>query len=178
MSTRFTELATELVEALQTELDDLTDLVFDRRLKPRLDRTEFEADKVYVSTFVGTGSWEIIGRQVDKQRWELLLAIQAALPDSTPPVSGNPFGAVNSITADPVAWGDDVFEKVERIKDLFRAQTPDQAAGALRDRELAGCYFVEMQHDPIYVPQQLDELGILTSVLSLTYRVVDPDEDD
>lgn len=178
MSTRYTTLATELVAAMETELSAMTDLVFDRRLKPRLDRSEFESGKIYVSTFIGTGSWEIIARQADRQQWELLLAIQASLPDSQPPPSGNPFGPVNSVAADPVAWGDDVFEHVERVKDLFRAETPDMPAGALRDRELAGCYFIEMQHDPIYVPSHLDELGILSSILSVTYRVVDPDEDD
>jgi hypothetical protein len=178
MSTRYTALATELVTALRAELAGLDRLVFDRRLQPRLDRTEFEADKIYVSAFVGAAAWEIIARQADRQQWHCLLAIQSALPDSEPPETGNPFGAVNSVDGDPVAWGDDVFEHVERVKDLFRAETPEMAAGALRDQTLAGCYFLEMLHDPVYVPAHLDEIGILTSVLSLTYRVLDPDEDE
>ena len=174
MSTRYSDLATALRSALQTQLDAETDLIIERRLKPRLDRTEFADGKAYLGIYVGSAGWEIIGRQVDKQEWEILLVVQAAIPDPTANPSGNPFGAVTSAVADPVAWADSIFELVEKIKDLWRAEGDDGSPpGALRSQLLAGCDCGQLVHDPVYIADHLTELGILTSAISLTYRVLE-----
>ncbi len=177
MATRFAELAAALETALTSHLATITGLAIDRRLTPRLDRAEFAPDKFYLSIFLGSGSWEIFARQVDKQEWEVVLALQAAVPEPAPAVDGNPFATVTSVTADPVSWGDAVLEIGERIKDLWRAETSTSAAGPLRSLMLAGCDFTGLVHEPVYVPEHLTELGILTSVIVLTYRVDDPDAD-
>lgn len=177
MSTRYSALADALKTALQTQLAAVTSLVIERRLKPRLDRTEFDPGKVYLGIYVGSEGWEIIGRQVDKQEWEILLAIQAAIPKPGANTVGNPFGAVTSTAQDPVAWADSIFEIVEKVKDLWRAEGQDGSPppGALRDAILAGCDSTELIHDPVYVAEHLTELGILTSIVSLTFKVVDED---
>ena len=174
MSTRYSDLADGLQDALQTHLASLTMLVIERRLKPRLDRTEFDPTKVYLGVYVGSAGWEIMGRQVDRQEWEILLAIQAAIPTPAANPSGNPFGAVTSQAQDPVAWGDSIFELVERVKDLWRAEPQAGGlAGPLRGEQIAGCDCMELVHDPVYVADHLTELGILTSIVTLTYRVAD-----
>jgi hypothetical protein len=174
MSTRYSDLAIALRAALQAELADETDLVIERRLKPRLDRAEFEAGKAYLGIYVGAAGWEIIGRQVDRQEWEILLVLQSAVPTPAANPSGNPFGAVTSTAADPVAWADSIFELVEKIKDLWRAEGDDGSPpGALRSQLLAGCDCGQLVHDPIYIPDHLTELGIITSAISLTYRVLE-----
>lgn len=174
MSTRYSDLASGLKTELQTELTAVTSLVIERRLQPRLDRTEFEAGKVYLGIYVGSAGWEIFARQADKQEWEILLGIQAAIPKPDANSSGNPFGAVTSQAQDPVAWGDSVFEIVEKIKDLWRAESEDgDPPGPLRSKLIANCDFIGLLHDPVYVPDHLLELGILTSIVSVRYKVED-----
>lgn len=176
MSTRYSDLAAALTEALQDQLSSSNPaLVIERRLNPRLDRTEFDPTKVYLGIYVGSAGWELIARQADKQEWQILLAIQAAVPRPSAHESGNPFGAVTSSAADPVSWADSVFEIVERVKDLWRAEKEDgsQSAGALREQILAGCDSTALLHDPVYVADHLTELGILTSVVALTFQVVE-----
>lgn len=174
MSTRYSTLATTLTTELQSQLTAITSLVIERRLTPRLDRAEFHDSKVYLGVYVGSAGWEIFARQVDKQEWEILLGIQAAVPKPDANASGNPFGAVTTSARDPVAWGDSVFEIVEKIKDLWRAE--DEAgnpAGPLRSKLIANCDFLGLVHDPVYVPDHLLELGIMTSIVSLRYKVED-----
>jgi hypothetical protein len=174
MSTRYSDLAIALRSELQTELAAITSLVIERRLQPRLDRTEFDDGKIYLGIYVGSAGWEIFARQADKQEWEILLGIQAAVPSPAANASGNPFGAVTSQQLDPVAWGDSVFEVVEKIKDLWRAESDDgDPPGPLRSKLVANCDFLGLLHDPVYVPEHLLELGILTSIISLRYRVED-----
>lgn len=175
MSTRYKDLADALKAELQTQLGSITALVIERRLTPRKDRTEFEDSKVYLSVYVGSGGWEILARQVDQQQWEIILGIQAAIPKADANASGNPFGAVTTLARDQVAWSDTVFEIIEKIKDLWRAESEDGStpAGALRELSIAGCDTTKLVHDPIYIPDDLTELGILTSVITLTFRVVE-----
>jgi hypothetical protein len=153
-------------------------LVIERRLKPRRERTEFVEGKRYVSVFCGSASHEVMGRQVDEEQIEAVIAIQAAGPDPLAKAGANPFGAVTSVDTDPVAWGDDVFALVERIKDLWRAETDEIAAGVLRDEQIAGCDFLSLEHSPLYVPFHLEELGILSCVLQIMYRVADFDAEE
>jgi hypothetical protein len=61
----------------------------------------------------------------------------------------------------------------ERIKNLFsdseNADTPD--AGHLREKELAGCCWTGLEHDPIYSPVRLAK-NVFVSVITLTYQHV------
>ena len=177
MAGRYTLLSTALRDQLHT-LVGSSDVIVERRLLPRRDRKEFADGKTYVSVFAGSSGFEIIGRQVDKEDWEAVVAIQAAGPDPNVAAGSNPFGNVNLSVADPVAWGDSVFDFVEQVKGLWRAETATAAAGVLRDQLLAGCHFIGLEHDPVYVPFHLEELGILSIVLQLNYRVVDEEEDE
>lgn len=177
MAGRYTLLSTSLRDELQTHIGG-GDIVIERRLLPRRDRTEFADGKTYVSVFAGAAGFEIIGRQVDKEDWQAVIAIQAAGPDPNASAGANPFGHVTQAAADPVAWGDTVFDFVEQVKGLWRAETTTRPAGPLRDKLLAGCHFIGLEHDPVYVPFHLEELGILSILLQLDYRVVDEDEDE
>lgn len=177
MAGRYTLLST----ALRDELANLVggpDVIVERRLLPRRDRTEFVQGKTYLSVFAGSTGFEIIGRQVDKEDWEAVIAIQSAGPDPNAAAGSNPFGHVTQSAVDPVAWGDSVFDFVEQVKRLWRAETATAAAGPLRDKLLGGCHFISLEHDPVYVPFHLEELGILSIVLQLNYRVVDEEEED
>lgn len=175
---RYTALAIALRNRLATLLTGDASLVIERRLKPRWDRAEFAEGARYVSVFAGSASHEVIGRQVDEERIEAVIAIQAAGPEATPKAGANPFGAVTSAQTDPVAWGDEVFALTERIKDLWRAETESQAAGILRDELIVGCEFISLEHSPLYVPEHLEELGVLSLVLQIMYRVSDFDADE
>lgn len=177
MARRYTLLSTQLRDELITHIGG-GDVVVERRLLPRRDRTEFADGKTYVSVFAGSAGSQIIGRQVDKEDWQAVVCIQAAGPDPNVAPGANPFGHVTQAAADPVAWGDTVFDFVEQVKDLWRAETAVAAAGPLRDKHLAGCHFLALEHDPVYVPFHLEELGILSIILQLDYRVVDEEEDE
>lgn len=178
MAGRYTQLSKALTEELSTRLADAEGVAVDRRLLPRRDRTEFATGGIYVSVFAAAAGFEVVGRQVDEERWEAVLAIQSAAPDNAVKAGDNPFGNVTSLDRDHVDWGDQVFDLVERIKGFWRAETESEPAGPLRDLPLAGCTFVALEHDPVYVPFHLEELGILSIVLQLTYQVTDEGDDD
>lgn len=178
MAARYPALADALKTRLDTLLSDDGTLVIERRLNPRYDRTEFEDATRYISLYCGAYSESIIGRQVDREEWDVLMAIQAAAPVTDESVGANPFANVTSANSDPVAWGDTVFDLVERIKAFWRAETEDDPEGDLRSRILAGCIFQQLEHNPVYIPSHLEELGIMSCVLRLTYRVSDFTEQD
>lgn len=173
MPSRWPILADAIRSQLVSLLSDDTSLVIERRLVPRFDRTEFEPGDRYITLYCGAYGQSIIGRQVDREEWDTLIAIQSAGPDPAASTGGNPFANVNSADSDPVAWGDQVFDLVERVKAFWRAETDDDSEGALRSLELAGCYFQTLEHNPTYIPAHLEELGILSIVLRLSYRVSD-----
>jgi hypothetical protein len=175
---RYTALAIALKARLDTLLVADATLVIERRLKPRRDRAEFVEGNRYVSVFAGSSSHEVVGRQVDEEQIEAVIAIQAAAPKTAAKEGANAFGAVTSVQTDPVAWGDDVFALVERIKDFWRAETESKAAGVLRDEQIAGCDFLSLEHSPLYVPFHLEELGLLSCVLQIMYRVADFDAEE
>jgi hypothetical protein len=175
---RYTALAIALRTRLAELLVDDASLVIERRLKPRWEREEFEDSKRYISVFAGSASHEVIGRQVDQEDIEAVVAIQAAGPNPLAKAGANPFGAVTSKDTDPVAWGDEVFALTERIKDFWRAETETNEAGVLRDEMLVGCQFLSLDHSPLYVPQHLEELGVLSLVLQIMYRVSDYDAEE
>lgn len=178
MAARYPALANGLKARLDTLLADDSTLVIERRLKPRYDRVEFEDAKRYLSLYCGAYSESIIGRQVDREEWDVLLAIQAAGPNPTATAGANPFANVTSAGSDPVTWGDTVFDLVERVKGFWRAETDEAAEGDLRSRILAGCIFQQLEHNPVYIPSHLEELGIMSTVLRITYRVTDFTEQD
>lgn len=178
MAGRYTELSKALTEALRSELSAESNLQIDRRLLPRMDRNEFAADTTYVSVFAAENGFEIVGRQVDEEQWEAVIAIQAAQPGTDAAAGANPLGNVTSRGRDDVEWGDAVFDLVERVKDLWRASTSDQPAGALRNQSLAGCTFVGLEHSPVYMPYHLEQLGVLSIILQLTYQVSDEFDDE
>jgi hypothetical protein len=173
MPSRWPILADAIKDQLTTLLSDDDTLVIERRLVPRFDRVEFEPGERYITLYCGAYGQSIIGRQVDREEWDTLIAIQSAGPDPTASAGENPFANVTSADADPVAWGDDVFDLVERVKAFWRAETDLIAEGALRSLELAGCYFQTLEHNPTYLPAHLEEYGILSIVLRLSYRVSD-----
>jgi hypothetical protein len=170
---RYTDLSIGMVEQLSTLLADDDSLVIERRLKPRRKRNEFVQGTNYISVFCGSTGHEIIGRRVDSEKWEVVVAIQSAGPDPDAKPGDNPFGSVTSAQADPIDWGDEVFALVERIKGFWRAETDEGAddEGPLRSTPIAGCYFISLEHDPVYVPSHLEELGILSIVLQIMYEV-------
>jgi len=171
-------MAIAFTARLATLLASDTTLVIERRLKPRRERTEFVDGKRYVAVFCGSASHEVIGREVDEEQIEAVIAIQAAAPAASAKEGSNAFGAVTSVATDPVVWGDDVFALVERIKDLWRAETGERAAGVLRDEQIAGCDFLSLEHSPLYVPSHLEELGVLSCILQIMYRVADFDAEE
>ncbi len=178
MAARYSTLAVALTARLAELLASDSTLVIERRLKPRRDRAEFVDGKRYVSVFAGSASHEVIGREVDEEQIEAVIAIQAAAPKTSAKEGSNAFGPVTSAQTDPLAWGDDVFALVERIKDLYRAETEEREAGVLRDEQIAGCEFLSLEHSPLYVPFHLEELGVLSCILQIMYRVADFDAEE
>lgn len=174
---RYIQLAKQLRTRLSQLLTGDNSLVIERRLKPRRERTEFAANTRYISVFAGSASHEVVGREVDEEEIEAVVAIQAAAP-GTAAAAGNAFGPVTSVQTDPVAWGDEVFALVEQIKDLWRAETTERAAGVLRDEPLAGCEFLSLEHSPLYVPSHLEGMAVLSIILQIMYRVSDFDAED
>lgn len=177
MDNRFPLLATGLLTELTTLVGG-SNRVLRRSILPMYDRTDFAPGKTYVNLYCGAYGTSIIGRQVDQEDWDLLLAIQAADPDPDEAGGDNPFGRVTASESDPVAWGDSVFAYVETIKSLWRAETDEVDAGPLRDKLIAGCIFKSLEQNPTYVPWHLEELGILSIVLRLTYGVSDFTDQD
>ncbi|QDV23432.1 hypothetical protein [Aureliella helgolandensis] len=181
MPGRYTLLSKALATELATLLSDVSGLSVARRLLPLRDRTEFVQGETYVSVFAGDAGFEVLGRHgsVDDHEWEAIVCIQAAGPAPEPKSGSNAFGAVTQLVADDVDWGDSVFDLVERIKGFWRGETDEAPEGPLRDVALAGCVFTGLVHSPVYVPYHLEQLGILSVILQLTYlETTEGDEDE
>jgi len=176
---KYSQLADALVTQLTTEIDDATKVI-ERRLVPRRDRTEFAGSdgdtdgKTYISIYAGGHAFEIKARQVDDEDWTIVLAVQALGPKPDASSGDNAFARVTESDQDPVEWGDTFFATVEQIKGYWRAETESEDAGPLRDLVLAGCQWMRLENNPLYLPVDLAENGILTSLISLTYKVLDP----
>lgn len=173
MPGKYEQLADALVSALTTQVADANRII-ERRLIPRKDRTEFAAGKTYVSVYSRGHTLEVAARQADKEEWTVALAVQQLTDKPTAASGDNAFARVTESAADPVEWGDSFFAFVEQLKGYYRAESESAAAGPLRDQVLAGCQWMRLENSPLYLPVDLAENGILTSLISVTYMVLDP----
>jgi hypothetical protein len=118
---------------------------------------------------VRTGKWIataageetiIVGRSVDESTLTIDVGYQIALPESTAdypdPMENTP-------------WFAEQMAAVESVKLLFRGETDDHEAGALRDADFSGMSFVRLTNGPIYRPDLLIDFQIFTSVIRLEF---------
>ncbi len=168
---RFSDLPIALKARLVTLLSDDASLVISRSYKRRTLRQEFEPGKRYVTVYSGDARLRMLTRTGDQEEFEIIIAVQEAGPDPAAKAGSNPFGAVTSVQTDPVDWADQVLALVDRIKGFWRAENGDDPAGPLRIERIAGAFYYELEHAPVYMPQDLEELGVLSSFLVLKYRL-------
>jgi len=172
MTTRFSDLPIALTARLSALLADDTTVVLARSYKRRMTRTEFEISKRYVSVYSGDARLQMLSRATDQEEFEIIVAIQEAGPEPSAKAGSNPFGAVTSAATDPIDWADQVLALVDRIKGFWRADNGNDPAGPLRNERIANCLYYELDHSPVYVPLDLEELGVLSSFLVVKYRLV------
>jgi hypothetical protein len=177
MSNRLTDLTTAIAGELTTLLAAEQDLDIQRRLNPLRQRQEFSGQTRYLSIFPGDYASEPTGRGSDQEQWTIVMMLQLAAPAASQADGGNPFGSVTSSEVDPVSWGDTLWDLVEQVKGFWRAT--DEGNGPLRDKLLAGCIFAPpLEHSPVYLPYHLEETGILSVPLVVSYTVDADEEDD
>ena len=150
----------ELFKGLQTELQTALAKTVDRRYMPR--RNIEDLDVLRISIYIEATEREELGRQVDVERYTYGIAVQKA---AGPSVEFDSDGQPVVDGVDNIAFGDEVLNQMEAVKDLFRKD------GALRFKVIAGCTFQEMVHEPPYEPLHLLTMGIYTSILDITYQL-------
>lgn len=145
-----------LTEELQAALSPLS---VERRYMPRQDLEDLGDMKISVF-IMGAEHNEIARGVVAQERFSFGIAVQKAVGDQVPvDINGDP--VLDGI--DNLAAGDEVLNKLEQIKDLWRP------GGSLRNKPIANCTFVEFISEPVYESIHLVMQGIFTGVLDVTY---------
>jgi len=151
----------DLFKALTTELaTQLTPVVVERRYMPRVDAGDLASLKVSVY-LSGTEREEIARGVVNMERHTFGIAVQQAVSEQ---VATDTAGHAVLDGIDNLVSGDAVINQMETIKSLWRA------SGAMRDKLLANCRFLEMVHEPPYESIHLITMGVYTSILDVTYQ--------
>lgn len=151
----------DLFQALHERLGELVPGI-ERRYMPRRDATELVSLKtcIYLES---TERQEIVRDVVDAENYTFGIAVQRsafAVDQAEVDTDGNPvFDGIDNL-----AFGDEVLNKMEEIKDFWRA------GGILRNEIIARCRFIEMIHDPVYEPYHLGLMGVFSAILDVTYQ--------
>lgn len=154
----------DLFKTLHQELKTLLPgITVERRYMPRVDG--FDLENLRVSVYIESSEMDKIARgSVDTDTYTFGIAVQKlALPQVANDSNGDP--VLDGI--DNLAGGDDVIDQVEDIKSFWRA------GGSLENKKLAGCTFMELQHDPVYEPIHLATYGIFSSIIDVTYQLTE-----
>lgn len=149
----------DLFRDLTTRLSAELGATVDRRYMPRNNVEDLDTTKI--SIYIEATEREEVARQIDVERFTFGIAVQRAVGDSIA-LDSNSQPVLDGI--DNLAVGDEVLNRMEDIKDLFRAD------GVLRFEQIAGCSFLEMVHEPPYEPIALLAMGIYTAILDVTYQ--------
>lgn len=157
MASVFVELHKQLTSELKLALPDRD---IKRRYMPLLSQADLETVKI--SVYQESYDRQEIGRSIDADIYSFGIAVQkAAEGGAAIDGAGNPVLA----GIDNLEDGDAVMDLAEQIKDLWRSN------GALRDKHLAGCRFVEFTHDPPYEPLHLLTMGVYSSIIDVSYQL-------
>jgi hypothetical protein len=131
-----------------------------RRYAPLLRFEEFKG-KPKVSIYIEQNTQRDIARNIWSALFTFGVAIQIPAADQVEyDNDGNAvLGGIDNLAA-----GDDAFNLANTIKALWQ---PD---GALFEKQIAGCSFVSVEHDPPYEPLHLMRQGIYSAILDVTYQ--------
>jgi len=136
----------EIAQAVVTELNSASfSLPFtaERRYLPRFELSDLQTLRV---TVVPQGvTTEAAARAHNQYDYAIDVAVQQKLSDDE---------------NDPI---DDLLTLVEELADFFRLR---------RLADYPAAHWIKTDHKAIYAPEHLDQLRQLTSLLTLTYRVV------
>jgi hypothetical protein len=163
----------QLRDSLRDELDSYLsgavdgEYVVASRYLPRTRRENLSNLQVTVYIAATDPDMFASGREGDEDDHTIEIAFQQAVPCSPNPDNGRPdFDQI-----DQPVFLDSIIALVESVKSLWRPETQLQDAGQLRNKKLAGCTFIGLKHDPVFEPEPLIGLGVISVVLSVTYRI-------
>lgn len=136
------------------------------RYLPRTDRHYL--DRLHVSLYLAMTKpgYFASGRNGDEDDH----MIEIAFCQAVNAVPTGPNGKPDISAVDNTHFGDALLGLVDQIKTLWRPETEDDESGRLRNKQLAGCDFISLVHDPVIEPEPLLKTGVLAVVLSATYR--------
>lgn len=164
----------QLRDAIRDELEtELTELLEDAefgiacRYMPHNRREDLVNLQASVYIADANPDWFASGHQGDEDDFTIEVAFQQAVLS----VPTNDNGLPDFDQIDNTVFLDQFLALVEAVKSMWRPEDENEGLGRLRNKKLAGCTFIGLQHDPIFEPIPLARLGVMSVVISLTYRI-------
>lgn len=158
------KLLKAIANAMQPTIDDRATV--QTRLVPLLEAEELE--DLHVTVFWDGGGPGVQNRGMDTEYIAAGIAIQKAVPHAESDERGvTVFGGVDNLP-----FADEMFALAREVKALWG---PD---GKLRDTELVGCTFRDVQQENLFEPMHLVTKGVLTVVIDVIYGHTICEEDD
>ena len=152
-------------EALAAELMDI-EAVVQARMMPHIESEELST--LHVVCYWDGGERSIVGRGIDERSITIGIALQQAVPHA----SQNDRGETVFDGVDSLPFADQMFALADRLQSLWEAD------GSLRNVQLAGCTYAEMDTGNLYEPADLLTKGVLSIVFAVTYSYHRHDTED
>lgn len=149
--------STALAEALKEELGTRLAKPVLRKYVPYLTSQHIQLTDERITVYPISDAEETLCRSHDANRIVLGIQVAQTLPECGSQNDGNPDAEINNLD-----FLDARMQTVDDIKGLFRD------GGALREEQIGGCQFLELDHPRLYNSEELHQ-RLFSSIIAITF---------
>lgn len=165
----------DLLEGIESELKTLFGSRgnVQKRIAPIRERREFADDELKVTPYWNGGGYYIKNRGLDTEGYVIGIALQRPVPQANTSQRGEfVFSGI-----DDIPFAGEMFDLAREVMDLWHPDDIDDPE-ALRNRQIAGCQFLEIDREHLFEPQHLITKAVFSIVIDVLYGRTICDEDE